>query len=119
MPAPHHQGLDTLLDLDGERIVFEDGSWVKCEVRRVKSTRERPHGIEYSLTYHDRHNRRILGFDNAHAVQSKRRGYRGRRVEYDHRHAHPKDMGIAYDFDSPEQLLTDFWRAVDEWRSKS
>lgn len=111
-------GLDTLLDLAGERIVLEDGSWVKFEVSRVPVTPERPHGITYSLTYHDGHNRRILGFDNAHAVQPKDRGYRGRRVEYDHLHAHPKDTGIPYHFQSAEQLLTDFWRAVDEWRKK-
>ncbi|HVA55078.1 MAG TPA: DUF6516 family protein [Gammaproteobacteria bacterium] len=110
-------GLDTLLDLDGERMVFEDGSWVKFEAQQIEATPERPHGIEYSLTYHDRYNRRILGFDNAHAVQSDRRGYHGRRVEYDHRHAHPKDKGIPYDFESPEQLVTDFWRAIEDWRT--
>jgi len=118
MTKRRDQGLDTLLDLDGERMVFEDGSWVKFEVCQVKATPELPHGIEYSLTYHDRHNRRILGFDNAHAVQSGRRGYRGRRVEYDHQHVHPKDKGAPYDFGSPEQLLMDFWRAIDDWRKR-
>lgn len=118
MTAKRDRGLDTLLDLDDERMVMEDGSWVKFEVRRVRPTLERPHGIEYSLTYHDRQNRRILGFDNAHAVQVKRRGYRGRRVEYDHRHAHPQDKGEPYDFESPEQLLADFWRAIDDWRNE-
>lgn len=112
-------GLDTLLDLDGERMVFEDGSWVKFEVRRVPAKPERPHGIEYSLTYHDRYNRRILGFDNAHAAQSGRRGYHGRRVEYDHRHAYPRDKGVPYNFESPERLLVDFWRAVDDWRKRA
>lgn len=111
-------GLDTLLDLAGERIVLDDGAWVKFEVRQVRATPERPHGIEYSLTYHDRNNCRILGFDNAHSVRPKGRGYRGRRVEYDHLHAYPKDKGEPYYFQSAEQLLTDFWRAVDEWRKK-
>ncbi len=118
MTIPRDRGLDTLLDLAGERIVFEDGSWVKFEARQVNATPERPYGIEYSLTYHDQHNRRILGFDNAHVVQPARRGYRGRRVEYDHQHAHPADKGAPYDFESPEQLLTDFWRAIDDWRKR-
>lgn len=111
-------GLDTLLDLAGERIVLDDGAWVKFEVRRVQVTPERPHGIEYSLTYHDRDNRRILGFDNAHGLRPEGLGYRGRRVEYDHLHAHPKDKGQPYYFQSAEQLLADFWREVDEWRKK-
>ncbi len=118
MTVRRNQGLDTLLDLDGERIVLEDGSWVKFGVRQVTPTPERPHGIGYSLTYHDRHNRRVLGFDNAHAVQAERRGYRGRRMEYDHQHTHPKDRGELYDFESPEQLLADFWRAIDDWRNR-
>jgi hypothetical protein len=118
MAGGRDRGLDTLLDLDGERIVMEDGSWAKFEIRRIDPSPERPHGIDYNLTYHDRQNRRILGFDNAHAVQSKRRGYRGRRVEYDHRHTHPKDQGVPYEFGSAEQLLSDFWKAVDEWRNR-
>ena len=118
MAKRRNPGLDTLLDLDGERIVLEDGSWVKFEAHQVKVSPKRPHGIDYCLSYHDRQNRRILGFDNAHAIQPERRGYQGRRVEYDHQHAHPKDKGEPYDFESAEQLLTDFWRAVDEWRKK-
>lgn len=119
MAPRRDSGLDTLLDLAGERIVLGDGAWVKFEVSRVPVTPERPHGISYSLTYHDRDNRRILGFDNAHAVPLEGHRYRGRRVEYDHLHAHPKDKGTPYYFHSAEQLLTDFWRAVDEWRKKS
>jgi len=118
MAKRRDHGLDTLLDLDGERILLEDGSWVKFEVRLVKASPERPHGIHYSLTDHDPQNRRILGFDNAHAVQPARRGYRGRRAEYDHQNAHPKDKGEPYDFESAEQLLADFWRAVDKWRDE-
>ncbi|MDN5836490.1 MAG: DUF6516 family protein [Nitrosospira sp.] len=118
MPVRPTKGLDVLLDLTGERIVLSDGAWVAFEVRRVKPTPERPHGLGYSLTYHDRRNRRILGFDNAHAVSPKRSGYRARRVEYDHRHRHPKDKGEPFDFESPEQLLLAFWQAVDDWRNQ-
>src|SRR5579859_4483328 len=118
MAERRDRGLDRLLGLDGDLIVLEDGSWVKFEIHLVKPTAERPHGIAYSLTYHDRRNRRILGFDNAHAVQIQRRGYHGRRVEYDHQHSHPKDKGEPYDFESSEQLLEDFWRAIDDWRKR-
>jgi hypothetical protein len=69
-------GLDYLLDLAGEIIVQEDGSWIKIEVVELdQPTQERPHGIKYSLTLHDRKGNRILGFDNAHAVRSSKRGY--------------------------------------------
>jgi len=112
-------GLDALLELDGEKIVFSDKCWVKIEARLVTKTPERPHGIEYNLTYHDSSNRRVLGFDNAHAVQPRRRRFRGRRVVYDHRHSSPRDKGTPYEFDSPEQLMVDFWAAVDAVRKKS
>lgn len=115
---PSIEGLEALLDLAGERIVFDDGTWVKFDVSEASPTPERPHGLAYSLTYHDRFNRRILGFDNAHTVSPRRRGsYRARRVEHDHRHRHPRDKGEFFDFESPEQLLSEFWQAVDAWRA--
>lgn len=115
-PGP---GLDYLLDLDGVTLVMEDGCWAKFEVRRVPPTPERPHGIDYCLTYHDAHNRRVVGFDNTHAVQPRRRGrVTGRRVEFDHQHAGTNDRGTPYEFESAEELMTDFWRAVDEWKAK-
>jgi predicted transcriptional regulator len=50
-----------LLLLDGERFVVEDGFWVKFEARRVATTPERPHGLDYSLTLHDGEGERFLG----------------------------------------------------------
>jgi hypothetical protein len=61
--------LDTLLFLDGESFVVEDGFWVKFEVRRVAASAKRPHGLDYSLTLHNKANERLLGFDNAHPVR--------------------------------------------------
>jgi hypothetical protein len=81
----------------------------------VEPTPERPHGIRYNLTLHDNHNRRILGFDNAHAVKPKKRSkYRGRIVVYDHLHETPNDAGTPYAFLSAEQLLQDFFRRVNQ-----
>lgn len=108
-------GLDTLLDLDGSIIDQEEGYWIKIEAKLLANpTEERPHGISYSLTLHDPHNQRILGFDNAHAVNSPgNQKYTGRRVEYDHKHRSIKDSGVPYEFVDAYQLLKDFFDEVD------
>jgi hypothetical protein len=62
-------GLGTLLLLDGESFVVEGGYWVKFDVKQVPVSREKPHGLEYSLTLHGSENERLLGFDNAHPVR--------------------------------------------------
>jgi hypothetical protein len=112
-------GLDYLLELDGELIVLEDGTWAKFEARTVEPTPERPHGVVYCLTFHDSSNRRVPGFDNAHGVPPPP-GNRvsGRRVAFDHRHRWPGDRGVPYEFESAAGLIADFWRAVDEWKAK-
>ena len=108
--------LDMLLDLHGEIVFQENGYWIKVEAWTVKPSDEVPHGIRYSLTLHDNHNQRVLGFDNAHAVElPRRKRYSCRRVSaWDHKHRHLHDKGTPYKFDSPAQLLADFFAAVDE-----
>lgn len=54
-----------------------------------------------------------MGFDNAHAVKVSS-GYKGRRFAYDHHHRHSTEDIIEYEFQTPEQLLQDFWKEVDE-----
>ena len=46
--------LDTLLDLNGQVMVLDENGdyWVEFKVRLVPVTRERPHGLNYSLTLH-------------------------------------------------------------------
>lgn len=108
--------LDYLLDLDGQIIAVHEWYFVKFGVYRVEPTRERPHRISYSLTPHNIHNQRVMGFDNAHAVDPPRRGYGCRKiVEYDHKHRHKKDKGIPYEFTDPGQLISDFWAAVERY----
>jgi len=63
---------------------------------------------------HDRHGERIMGFDNAHAVKSRKKGTHQGRKTYDHRHRHSKDEGISYEFVNAYQLLQDFWSEVDK-----
>ena len=108
------QDIDILLDLDGVIIEQAGGCWTKFEVRRISQpTEEIPHGIRYSLTLHDRHGERMMGFDNAHAVKSrKKRKYQGRKT-YDHRHRHAADEAVPYEFVDGHQLLKDFWLEVD------
>jgi len=112
--AKRDRSLDALLDLDGETLVIDEhGHVVRFVVRRTDVTEARPHGLSYSLTLHDRTGRRLMGFDNAHAVQ--RPG--GRFVEqprvYDHVHRGKDDEGRPYQFHSPGKLIEDFWAEVD------
>ena len=105
-------GLDTLLDLHGQTLfVDEDGHWVKFIAVRTRVTRQRPHGLSYSLTLHAPDGERLVGFDNAHPVRERRGpGMRTRR-ESDHRHR-LRAIG-PYDYRDAATLLEDFWKEVD------
>jgi hypothetical protein len=109
------KGLDYLLDLDGEILAQEGGCWVKIEAKKLdRATRESPHRIRYCLTLHDRYGKRLLGFDNAHSIKTKKRSrYKGRSITYDHKHLNPGDKGVPYAFESADQLLADFFTEVD------
>ena len=112
-------GIESLLELDGERFEVCDGYWVKFDVRLVQVTATVPHGIGYSLTLHRPDNTRILGFDNAHALRPAGNPfkYAGQVFAYDHKHPYLRPP-VLYWFDSPEQLLADFWDAVDDALSR-
>lgn len=101
--------LDYLLDLDGEVFPFDSGYWVKFEATRVKSNKNRPHGVKYSLTLHDSNNNRILGYDNAHAVKTSKQH---RKIEWDHKH--DKEKLSTYQFVNAGKLLEDFWNDVSK-----
>lgn len=103
-------GLQNLLDLDGEIFQMDGGHWTKFDVKQIAASDEIPHGIRYSLTLHDRHGTRLVGFDNAHAAP-KGTKYGARKIEWDHRHDH--DRVTAYLFTDSGQLLEDFWDAVN------
>jgi hypothetical protein len=53
-----------------------------------------PHGIKYCLTLHDKDNRRILGYDNAHDCLPKLRKYRTKKEKWDH--VHKKNHGYEH-----------------------
>lgn len=107
-------GLGTLLDLNGYIADQGGGYWVKVDAWQVSPTPEIPHGIRYSLTLHEPYGKRILGYDNSHAVKPpKKFKYAGQRLTYDHKHRHVSDKGVPYEFTDAGQLMTDFFNEVD------
>lgn len=103
------QSISTLLELDGSVFEQEAGFWMKIEAKRVDPTEFIPHGIRYSLTLHNGYGKRVLGYDNAHAVNpSGKFKLAGQRVPYDHKHRSASDKGVPYTFDSAQALLEDF-----------
>ena len=115
-PSRPDTGLEYLLGLNGNiEVQNEEGYWVKIEVSMVTATPERPYGIKYSLTLHDPHGERLMGFDNAHSVNPEGSSFKhaGKKYPFDHRHRHAKDDGTLYEFDTAYQLLSDFYKEVD------
>lgn len=107
-------GIGTLLDLNDQIIEQGHGYWLKIEAFRVDPTPGVPHGIRYSLTLHEPYGKRILGYDNAHAVNPPTKfKYAGRILTYDHKHRHRSDKGVPYEFQDAHQLLSDFFADVD------
>jgi hypothetical protein len=107
------RSLDTLLQLDGESFVVdtEGMCWVNFFVKQVPVTRERPHGLNYSLTLHDDGGTRLLGFDNAHATRAGSGPGSRTRIEYDHKHRGERIKSYVYA--DAATLLADFWAEVD------
>jgi ribosomal protein S18 len=78
----------------------------------VPVTREKPHGMDYSITLHDGKGRRILGFDNAHAISEGSGPGAKTRIEYDH--THKGERVRFYNYKDAVTLLTDFWTEADK-----
>lgn len=107
--------ISTLIDLHDQIIDQGDGYWIKIEAWRVDPSAFIPHGIRYSLTLHAPYGKRILGYDNAHAVKPpKKFKFAGMRLPYDHKHRHVSDKGVPYAFQDAYQLLSDFFKEVDQ-----
>ena len=107
-------GITTLIDLHDQIIDQGDGYWIKIEAWIVPVSKDIPHGVRYTLTLHEPYGKRILGYDNAHAVKPpKKFKYAGTRLLYDHKHRHVSDKGVPYEFKDAHQLLSDFFVEVD------
>jgi hypothetical protein len=111
------RGLDILLELDGEKFLMDNGYWSKFEVKLVVPNNKIPHGIRYSLTLHDKNNKRLLGYDNAHGIKPGNKKFGAKKTEWDHKHE--KDKVKSYEFESASQLLEDFWNDVNNIMSDS
>lgn len=106
--------MDNLLALNGTEAHRDDGYWWKIEAWEVHPTKERPHGLRYNLTLHNKYNKRIFGIDNAHAVKlSNKKRFTAKRYEYDHMHKTAVDKGTTYNFTDCATLLNDFFEGVD------
>lgn len=113
METPAEHELAFLLAFNGTRYFFNEGYWVKIEVKRTAPTPQRPHGLSYSFTLHDPGGARLMGFDNAHAVPPKGGRYKVKPVPHDHWHRTGKDKGRPYEFRSAYQLVQDFLDEVE------
>ena len=104
--------LESLLLMNDQVIIEDDGYWYKIEARKVSTTPQRPHGVRYCLTLHDPDNERIYGIDNAHALKKASRSPgTKRRVEYDHEHE--GKIVKVYEYKSAPDLLQDFFDGMD------
>jgi hypothetical protein len=101
-----------LLDFDGRVHWYEQGYFVKFEIKRIEPTEERPHGLRYSFTLHAPEGERLMGFDNAHTVAPASR-YAKRQVEADHWHRDETDRGRPYVFTDAVTLIGDFFGEVE------
>jgi hypothetical protein len=64
---------------------------------------------------HDGSGKRLLGFDNAHPVKTKKRGrFKARKIVYEHVHKNSSDEAEPYVFESAGQLVEDFFAEVDK-----
>jgi hypothetical protein len=99
---PNEYGLEFLLAFDGRIHRLEEGYWIKFEIKRVKASKRRPHGLSYSFTLHAPGGTRLVGFDNAHAVPAKRSRFERPPATNDHWHLTENDPGRPYLFTDAE-----------------
>ena len=112
-PPNAEHTLEFLLAFNGRVHRYAGGYWLKFEIARVTPSEARPHGLEYSFTLHGPDNRRLIGFDNAHAVPAKGSRYKKRAKATDHWHRTETDAGRPYAFVNAEQLIDDFFDEVE------
>ena len=107
--------LENLLSLDGTHFIIHEQlqAWVKFSVLKVAVTANRPSGIRYSLSLHNKKGKRVMGFDNAHQVDTLG-NKKSIRAAFDHWHRTEHDVGRPYHYVSAAKLLEDFWHEVDQ-----
>ena len=114
MDKKENSGIDSLLALHGDRYFIDERGHFEAifKITRVAVTPEKPHGINYSLVLLNAECKRVVCFDNAHAV-SLGSGPGKKHVEqYDHKHI--GNRVTPYLFKDPYTLVADFWNEVDK-----
>lgn len=109
---PPEHTLEFLLDFDGRTHWYAGGYRIRFEIRRVKKTKARPHGLRYSFTLHDPSGARLIGFDNAHSVRPRGSRFKQAPDSADHWHRTEDDEGRPYEFKDAETLIEDFMNEV-------
>ena len=104
------KALDQLLDLDGISMTLSSGYRVTFSARRVPTTIDRPHGLNYSLCLLDPDDRRVLCYDNAHPIATGSGPARRTTETRDHVHKGPRIT--HYPYVNAQGLLLDFWNDV-------
>jgi len=105
--------LEFLLNLDSVSYEAAAGYVVEFSAKRVPATKQRPHGIAYSLVLRpSRGGGPFVRFDNAHSVPHHGGRHVRRQAARDHWHRTENDAGRPYTFTTASQLLEDFWREV-------
>jgi len=104
--------LEALLELDGIEYGIGTDYWVKFSAKKITANEHRPFGVKYSLTMHNQYGTRLVGFDNAHLADIKRKKYTAKRLAWDHKHQ--RGVISDYDFYSAGQLIEDFWNLIDK-----
>jgi hypothetical protein len=105
--------LEFLLAFNGRVHRYEGGYWLKFEIARTTVTPARPHGLRYSFTLHGPDGKRLVGFDNAHAVSVNKGRRKKLSKESDHWHRTHTDSGTPYRFVDAATLIDDFFSEVE------
>ncbi|HEY7337419.1 MAG TPA: DUF6516 family protein [Bryobacteraceae bacterium] len=80
-----------------------------AQIKRVKATSIRPHGLSYSFTLHAPDGARLVGFDNAHRAPAGSARRKRQDQASDHWHRTANDPGRPYAFTDAETLIDDFF----------
>ena len=67
-----------------------------------------------TLSLHDQHGRRIIGFDNAHEVEYGGKHMVSPKRRFDHWHVDEHDKGRPYHYVNAGRLVEDFWMEVEK-----
>ena len=76
--------------------ILKNGDTVEMKIWQVPYSKDKPHGLKYSLVY-IRKGERVVGYDNA-----EKKGY----------HKHFREMEIPYKFKEMDRLILDFYSDI-------